>query len=387
MLNVGYMDNLRALAMLVGVVFHASLAYSPLLSDLWLASDPQTSVKIDIVAFFSHLFRMPLFFVVAGFFTLMMFEKRGIKGLLKNRGKRIVLPFVIFMPLVLVSVMMGIFWALENVENQPAMLKFIGTMGDNPQAEQPPFSTMHLWFLFNLTWFYLVAAGLYKFNWHQSKWLGKLMNPAFVLLILPLVMVPAMVTQAVPHPGAERIYPELWSLGFYGIFFLFGFAVFQHQQLLQSLERYTAVLLITSIVGYGIYFWLMPETFTLEDMVNFAATGGTLSFEHIVQVVLGCYIAVHMTIVCLVAGKKWLDTEFKSFRYFADSSYWVYIIHMPLIFIIQFLLLDVHLNLWVEFLICTLVTLFIGILSYALLVRNTPLGTLLNGQRKPMFKV
>ena len=37
-----YMDNVRALAMFVGVLFHASLAYSPLLQNLWFTSSADT---------------------------------------------------------------------------------------------------------------------------------------------------------------------------------------------------------------------------------------------------------------------------------------------------------------------------------------------------------
>ena len=57
-----YLDNLRALAMIGGVFFHAALAYSPMLHHLWLTADSQQSEVVDIVSWFSHLFRMPVFF-------------------------------------------------------------------------------------------------------------------------------------------------------------------------------------------------------------------------------------------------------------------------------------------------------------------------------------
>ena len=45
---------------------------------------------------FIHGFRMPLFFFVSGFFTMMMWQGRGSRGLLIHRSKRIVLPFFVF---------------------------------------------------------------------------------------------------------------------------------------------------------------------------------------------------------------------------------------------------------------------------------------------------
>ena len=41
---------------------------------------------------FIHGFRMPLFFVLSGFFTAMLWQRRGARGLAKHRAKRILLP-------------------------------------------------------------------------------------------------------------------------------------------------------------------------------------------------------------------------------------------------------------------------------------------------------
>ena len=66
--RIHYLDNLRALAMFAGVLFHASLAYSPLMHPFWVTADRGQWVGVDIAVWFLHLFRMPLFFVIAGFF-------------------------------------------------------------------------------------------------------------------------------------------------------------------------------------------------------------------------------------------------------------------------------------------------------------------------------
>ena len=88
-----------------------------------------------------------------------------------------------------------------------------------------------------------------------------------------------------------------------------------------------------------------------------------------------------MTLVCLIAGKALLDSASKSLRYIADSSYWIYIIHLLVLWGIQFLLLDTRWNLWIEFAIASFGTIATGLLSYILLVRKTPIGWMLNGKR------
>jgi peptidoglycan/LPS O-acetylase OafA/YrhL len=65
-----YMDNLRAFAMLLGVLFHAALAYSTSLHQVWPAADANHSVLVD---FFFRL-QPPLSYAVifpgCGFFCL-----------------------------------------------------------------------------------------------------------------------------------------------------------------------------------------------------------------------------------------------------------------------------------------------------------------------------
>lgn len=383
--RIYYMDNLRALAMLLGIFFHASIAYNPMMANLWLSADTQHSELLQQIAWFTHLFRMPVFFLIAGFFAMMLLEKRGIKGFLVHRFKRIGLPFIIFYPVLMISVIMLVGWAMSAIEPMTPMLSFFKMMSEMPNAEQPPMSTMHLWFLFNLMLFCLVIGLMVRMNWHRASLFSWLLKPVSLILILPLIMVPALATQWAPHPAAERFYPELWSFGFYGVFFFIGLLIFQKQSILEELKPYALPLLIVSIGQYFILYQYMPKTIVLEDLALMMA-GPELTIEHLLVAVLEAYIAVFMTIVCLVYGARFLNSRNKVLRYIADGSYWVYIIHLPIIFLIQFHLIEVELGAWTEFWIVSILTLIIGFLSYALLIRWTPVGTLLNGKRVPFLK-
>ena len=66
-------------------------------------------------------------------------------------------------------------------------------------------------------------------------------------------------------------------------------------------------------------------------------------------------------------------------RWLADASYWVYLVHLPLLFAIQYRLLDVQMHWSAKFAIATLSTLALSFASYQLLVRHTPVGKMLNG--------
>lgn len=377
-----YMDNLRAIAMLAGVFFHAALAYSPLMENLWLAADSNTSVVVDVIAWFSHLFRMPLFFLIAGFFTCYMVQKRGITGLLKNRALRILLPFVIFLPLVYVSFFTSIGWAFNNVQNLTPMLNSIAQLSNNPDATQPPLSTTHLWFLYNLVQFYLVYVVLHKTGALESRFAAIFGDTRFVVFVLPLLMIPGLLTQGVPSPAPEQFYPRLWSFGYFGLFFLVGSQLFKRQGFIDELRPYVPWLLVSSIALYVVLFSNFPTTITFEQAIASIVDGIPFSAQHLLQSTLEAVISVHMTLVCLVAGKTWLDRPSRVNRFIADSSYWVYIVHLPVLFWIQFATLDMQAGLLTKFAISSLGTLAFGMVTYVALIRWSPIGWMLNGRKR-----
>ncbi len=92
------LDSLRAIIMLLGLVLHSALTYNVTNhGDTWSLKDPQTThVFSDYIVFLIHSFRMPIFFLVAGFFGAMLFYERQLIKMIRNRISRIVYPFIVF---------------------------------------------------------------------------------------------------------------------------------------------------------------------------------------------------------------------------------------------------------------------------------------------------
>jgi len=78
--------------MLLGLVLHASFSF---FSVPWPVHDSRQNILIGLVYVAIHGFRMQLFFLLSGFFTMLLFRRRGMKSLLKQRLVRIVLPLVV----------------------------------------------------------------------------------------------------------------------------------------------------------------------------------------------------------------------------------------------------------------------------------------------------
>ncbi len=88
------LDALRAFAMLLGIALHAALAFAPI---PWIAMNKETSAVLGPFIEVIHGFRLPLFFLMSGFFSAMLLRRRGIRGFLGHRWKRIAVPLLLGM--------------------------------------------------------------------------------------------------------------------------------------------------------------------------------------------------------------------------------------------------------------------------------------------------
>ncbi len=70
--------------MLLGIVLHAALSFAPI---PWTVRDSQQNEFYYVLFACIHGFRMPLFFMLSGFFTAMLWRKRGLASSVCS-GKR-----------------------------------------------------------------------------------------------------------------------------------------------------------------------------------------------------------------------------------------------------------------------------------------------------------
>ncbi|HZV05553.1 MAG TPA: acyltransferase family protein [Gemmataceae bacterium] len=74
-------------------------------------------------------------------------------------------------------------------------------------------------------------------------------------------------------------------------------------------------------------------------------------------------------------------------RYIADASYWLYLIHMPIVMALQLAVSQLDWPWPVKFSTILVVALALMLASYQLLVRFTIIGVVLNGRRAPRQSV
>ncbi len=243
---------------------------------------------------------------------------------------------------------------------------------------------MHLWFLWFLCW--LVAG--FALVTVISGWLPRLPIPR-ILVATPLCLlwlVPlTMVTQgfmssggAVPGFGADTssgLVPVPHVLAHYAIFFGFGALLYASAGATDRLGRGwriqlpLALLVLPSALGFALqYPWareLAGDESTRRLLANF---GQVLYTWLMVFGLIGLFEAI-------------LNRERPRVRYVSDSSYWLYLVHLPLIIVGQALLRDVNLPAGIKLVLLVTVVSAILLVSYKYFVRYTAIGRLLNGPR------
>ena len=365
-----YLDNLRALAMLAGVLFHAALAYSPLLHPLFPTADRSNSGVVDLFAWFLHLFRMPVFFVVAGFFTAMQVRRRGLGGMFRSRLLRIGLPLVLFVPLVHAALAHSTLHAAVTVANPSPLLMLIrGFLQAGPLPPHPP-GTSHLWFLYYLMLFCVLVWVARSFDLGRFAARAASLHPAWLVGGLPLLLVPALASVSAPHPAPESLLPQFWALAYYGTFFALGYLMHGHVHIVDRYGRWAAWLFAGSVGLYVVFLVVLEQR--SPEAAGAAATWPIALLE--------ATIGVWMTIACLCAGRALLDRRNGVLRYLADASYWTYLVHLPILFVIQYRLMDLALHWTAKFGLSVLLTMAACLLAYHFLVRSTVLGRVLGGR-------
>ena len=107
------LDALRGFAMLLGIGLHASLAFFP---APWWVQDRTSGYEglFDEFLWAVHGFRMPVFFLMSGFFTALLWRRRGLGALLNHRLRRVALPLLIsLLTIVPLTTLVG-GWAAES---------------------------------------------------------------------------------------------------------------------------------------------------------------------------------------------------------------------------------------------------------------------------------
>lgn len=379
------LDAARAGALLLGIVLHATMSFFFVIP----AQDVSQSTALGVAFYVIHTFRMTLFFLLAGFFGHLLFHRRGTRGFVKDRAKRILVPLTAGWLLLAPPTIAAVIWGLSRTFPDAA------SGGDSSALVPQGFPLVHLWFLYYLAIFYALAlvlrAGIAawdrseKIRTRVDRWAGAALASCLAPLVLAAPAIAVLYFKAdwaiwfgIPTPDTGLV-PQLPAMVAYGTAFAFGWVLHRRVDRLDTLARQwplnltMAVALTSTCLAIG---GLSPDL----AATTVIAGGATMRLAYTAAYVLSIWT---WTFGLLGMAVRFLSRASARLRYLSDASYWLYLVHPPIVFGLQVLLMKVPLHWSIKFPAILAVTMALLLVSYHYLVRPTALGEILNGRRYP----
>ncbi len=146
------LDAVRGSALLLGLVLHSTMSFILPIP----AADSSPSTTLAVIFYVIHIFRMAVFYFIAGFFAHMVFHRRGLGNFVKDRAKRIGIPLIIGWIVIAPPTIAVTIWGLIRTYG-------LETLQSSAEQSLGGFPWTHLWFLYYLCIFYLLALLLHWF--------------------------------------------------------------------------------------------------------------------------------------------------------------------------------------------------------------------------------
>lgn len=369
--------------MLLGLVLHSALTYNVTNhGNAWEIKDPESNyILTDFIVLLIHSFRMPIFFLVAGFFGSMLFYERGVIQMFKNRISRIVFPFIVFLFILSPIIYFSFSYTIAVFENQENPFVNSTQLFSNIFVFIPK-GTSHLWFLYYLIYVTLITSLLGLLLKNQKKISNKITNifnwiikrsitrlaffSSFTFLILTYLET-SMVN------ASTSLIPDLNTFVFYFFFYIVGWILFKSKGLLNSFMKYD-----WQFVAFAVFLIITQGLLIQYSGMELKPNSNSAILISFNSIIVWLFI-FGITGLFIRYGSK----HSKRMRYISDSSYWVYLIHLPLTAIIPAFIWEFPLPALVKFIIVLSLTTLICFATYHYLVRNTFIGKFLNGKKYP----
>ena len=382
------LDTVRACALLAGIVLHAIMPFLPGFREIgWPISDTSTSAGIGILYFVIHIFRMTLFFIIAGFFARVLHQRLGTKGLLVNRLKRIGLPMIAAFMFVMPLSIIPFIWAARQlgIQGPPKMEFPVPVIG-------PMIPLGHLWFLYMLLFIYVAVPSIRSLlavadtnHKIRAKIIGFVRfcfkNRLIVLVLgLPLAAVLFSTSwwvqwQGIPLPIVGLI-PNFPAILAFSSAFIVGWCMHKEQDFLKILASDWPLYLIWAAVGASVSLFVAGIKPSFYVMTLETTERAIYATAYTFAEWCGAFAVIGIAV-------SFIKTPNAKWRYLADASYWMYIIHLPILWWLQAWMMQWPLNWSVKLLLSLFFTSGLLLLSYHYLVRSTFLGKFLNGRKYP----
>lgn len=341
--RIAFFDAARAIGACLGVTLHTSAGFAKYPIPEWPRFGDQYHIAFDYLTGALHLFRVPVFFFLAGFFAYQLLRKRNYLGFIHNRIKRIAIPLIVFTILLhLPSLLTKI--VTQDIHSLADALKIFENMS-------------YLWFLEYLLIYYLLFLVIFFIATQLSK--QEKLTPLFKLKLPKGKWLPIMLMFFFLYMGKVwftptilSVSPNIWLLGIYGIYFYLGTYI-AHQNELNYAFPFRWQHCLIGLMFYCIYLYFLiylPHTELMRVIaIVFYSISSYLFF---LQFIAFCYLFFNKTNAVI--------------EYISAAAYWIYLSHVFLIIILYHYVSKHFHSACTQFVMITFLTLFLSLFMYSL---------------------
>ncbi|MCW7541965.1 acyltransferase family protein [Aquabacterium sp. A7-Y] len=367
-----WLDGARASLMLLGVPFHAGFVYAV---QGWEISSPDKSALLSGWGAASSAFRMPAFFLVAGFFAALLMSRRSRGDFLRTRLFRLGVPLITGLVL-LAPIQVGLRELASGFSGPdgPLAQSFLDEGHLRPDAGR--IWLAQLWFLVDL----LIYTGLIALISTPAvlarlkaagDWLSRL-SPMHLLALVCLHGLYGLCLGAFDNLTGLSLPTFFWGgvmtqkLLYNLPFFLLGVICFLQRDLLTRLitwRRWSVPLCLLLLIACAL--WPAADRAAWQKAVRLFMLPAT------------AWAGVHLV---LGACARWLDRPSPVVQNLVDSAYSIYLLHIIPVFATGLAFCFVDWPVLLEFTLMVLISLLSAWGAHQLLNRYALYRVLLNGE-------
>lgn len=325
-------DWLRVIAIGLLIIYHCSLGFQPWGIYILFIQNAESLESIWVVMSMINTWRIPLLFFISGMGVAFAMRKRNTKALILERTKRIFIPFVFG-----ITVIVPIHIALwQNYYNQE--VQYIVKQG-------------HLWFLANIfAYVVLLSICLHAFkklNTFQfaSSRIYKSIGGLY------LISIPFIISLLVLNPD---IY-EMYTLSFHGfafglISFVFGYSfIVSGEYFWNNVNKFRWIYLVIAmslfLIRYLVFQFNVIHYFKVFEMLSWIFT--LFGFAN-----------------------KYLNKPSHLLSKLSNAAYPIYIIHMIFLYLSSSIVFEMSINPFVKFFIVITSTTLGSYISYEFIIKK-----------------
>lgn len=339
-----YIDNLRWACILLLIPFHAAMAWNCWGEGnyIWFSASKGLSAFIILIS----PWYMPLLFVLAGMSARYSLQKRTVKDFVRERVKKLLLPFLIGM----VTIIAGMTYYAERFHNGYmesffAHYRIFFTKFTDLTGYDGGWTPGHLWFLLYLFVISMVALGVI---WIQKRLFQKFscknikMYGIYLLGIFPAI-------------GSFFLDIGGKSVGMYMVLYLIGYYLLAEDVIVEKIVKYRVWNLIIMIVAdiLDVYMFLWGEN--ANDVFN----------------TIMMYITLWFGILTIIGfGQIGFNFTNGVTRYLTSHSFQIYIIHFVWVVAFQFYFGILTANIWILYVVPVVLSYVMTIVSCEILEKG-----------------